>query len=105
MIERMRNEGKDLAFLNYGFRFRAGAVQEELLHDSMEAVRGRVLDEAGAGRGLDDLGRAVGGAIVHPEDVYVWLMGAHLVDDFPDGGLLIPGRNRHQGMRAHRAAR
>jgi hypothetical protein len=46
VIEKWKDEGKDLAFLRYGFRFRSGRVQEEIIHDSMEAVRARVLEEA-----------------------------------------------------------
>jgi len=46
MIAKLKAEGKDLAFLRYGFRFRSGQVNEEIIHDSMEAVRERVLEEA-----------------------------------------------------------
>lgn len=46
MIEKMREEGKDMAFLNYGFRFARGKVSEEVVHDPMEQVRDRVLEEA-----------------------------------------------------------
>ncbi len=45
MVEKMRAEGRDLAFLQYGFRFRRGAVSQELIHDSIEAVRERVLED------------------------------------------------------------
>ena len=45
MLEKFRSEGKDLAFLQYGFQFRRGQVQEEIIHDSMESVRERVLDD------------------------------------------------------------
>ena len=45
-FEWMKENGHDLAFLKYGFQFRQGNVSEELVHDSMEAVRERVLDEA-----------------------------------------------------------
>ncbi len=44
LVERLRAEGKDLAFLQYGFQFRRGEVHEEVVHDTMDAVRGRVLD-------------------------------------------------------------
>jgi hypothetical protein len=44
VIEKWREEGKDLAFLRYGFRFKSGGVREEIVHDTMEAVRDRVLD-------------------------------------------------------------
>jgi hypothetical protein len=43
MIEKFRAEGKNLAFLQYGFQFRRGQVQEEIIHDSIDAVRERVL--------------------------------------------------------------
>jgi hypothetical protein len=43
LIEKFRHEGKDLAFLQYGFQFRRGQVHEEIVHDSIEAVRERVL--------------------------------------------------------------
>lgn len=56
VIEKWKEEGNDLAFLRYGFRFRSGRVQEEIIHDSMEAVRNRVLEEA---RRLGNPARAV----------------------------------------------
>ncbi len=46
MIEKMREEGKDMAFLNYGFRFARGKVTEELVHDSLDEVRARVMEDA-----------------------------------------------------------
>ena len=45
MIEKFHAEGRDLAFLQYGFRFARGEVREEVVHDSMDAVRERVMDE------------------------------------------------------------
>ena len=45
MVEKFRAEGKDLAFLQYGFQFRRGQVHEEIVHDSMDAVRERVLED------------------------------------------------------------
>lgn len=45
MIDKFRSEGRDLAFLQYGFQFRRGAVHEEIVHDSLDSVRERVLDE------------------------------------------------------------
>lgn len=45
MVDKYRAEGKDLAFLQYGFQFRRGAVHEEIIHDSMDAVRERVLED------------------------------------------------------------
>jgi PAS domain-containing protein len=46
MIEKLRASGQDLAFLNYGFRFRTGEVREELLHETLDDVRERLLEEA-----------------------------------------------------------
>jgi hypothetical protein len=45
MVEKLRAEGKDLAFLQYGFQFRRGHVHEEIVHDSMDAVRERVMED------------------------------------------------------------
>jgi hypothetical protein len=45
MIEKFRAEGRDLAFLQYGFQFRRGEVHEEIIHDSVDAVRDRVLED------------------------------------------------------------
>ncbi len=45
MVEQYRAEGKDLAFLQYGFQFRRGTVHEEIIHDSMDSVRAKVLDD------------------------------------------------------------
>ncbi|BCX49189.1 conserved hypothetical protein [Haloferula helveola] len=46
MVEKMKSEGKDMAFLNYGFRFARSAVSEEIVHDPIEQVRERVLEDA-----------------------------------------------------------
>ncbi len=56
LIRKMQAQGKDLAFLRYGFRFRSGQVREEIVHDTMDAVRDRVLEEA---RRLGNPARAV----------------------------------------------
>lgn len=45
MVEKLKEQGRDMAFLQYGFRFRRGAVNEELVQDSIETVRERVLEE------------------------------------------------------------
>jgi hypothetical protein len=45
LVERLRGEGKDLAFMQYGFQFRRGQVHEEIVRDSIEAVRDRVLED------------------------------------------------------------
>jgi hypothetical protein len=44
MVEKFRSEGRDLAFLQYGFQFRRGEVHEEIVHESIESVRDRVLE-------------------------------------------------------------
>ncbi|MFC7337089.1 hypothetical protein ACFQY0_07865 [Haloferula chungangensis] len=46
LVEKLRAQGQDMAFLNYGFRFKRGQVKEELVHDSMDVVRDRVLEDA-----------------------------------------------------------
>lgn len=46
LIRKLRAEGNDLTFLKYGFQFRSGQVTEEIVHDSMDAVRERVMEEA-----------------------------------------------------------
>ncbi|MGA0845141.1 MAG: hypothetical protein ACO3RV_01250 [Luteolibacter sp.] len=45
MLDQLRSEGRDLAFLQYGFHFRRGEVHEELVHESIEYVRERVSDD------------------------------------------------------------
>ena len=45
LIEKLKEQGRDLAFLQYGFRFKRGAVNEELVHDPIETVRDRVLED------------------------------------------------------------
>ena len=45
MVEKYKEQGRNLAFLQYGFRFKRGAVNEELIHDSIDAVRGRALED------------------------------------------------------------
>ena len=45
MVEKLKAEGKNLAFLQYGFQFKRGQVHEEVIHDSMDAVRDRVLED------------------------------------------------------------
>jgi hypothetical protein len=45
MVAKFQAEGKNLAFLQYGFHFRRGDVHEEIVHDSIEAVRERVLED------------------------------------------------------------
>ncbi|MFU8892306.1 MAG: hypothetical protein ACNA8L_01640 [Luteolibacter sp.] len=45
MVEKFRNEGRDMAFLQYGFRFRRGKVREEIVQEPIEHVRERVLED------------------------------------------------------------
>lgn len=44
--EWLQQRGEGLALMKYGFQFRRGNVREELVHDSLEDVRGRVLEDA-----------------------------------------------------------
>jgi hypothetical protein len=46
LVQKMRDGGENMAFLNYGFRFKRGQVTEEILHDSLEVVRDRVMEDA-----------------------------------------------------------
>lgn len=45
MLARLREQGRDLAVLRYGFQFRKGAISEEIVHDNIDAVRERVLED------------------------------------------------------------
>jgi hypothetical protein len=45
LVAKLRSEGKDLAFLQYGFQFKRGQVHEEIIHDTLDAVRERVLED------------------------------------------------------------
>lgn len=56
LMERFRSEGRDLAFMQYGFNFRRGQVQEEIIHESIDVVRDRVLEDI---RRTGDPARAV----------------------------------------------
>lgn len=46
LIEKLSAQGKDLAFLRYGFRFRSSGVREEIVRESLDDVRARTLEEA-----------------------------------------------------------
>ena len=46
LYEWMQQHGYDLALLKYGFQFRRSEVHEELVHDRIETVRERVLENA-----------------------------------------------------------
>lgn len=45
LLEQMHQQGIDLAFLQYGFRFRRSEVQEEIVHEPIADVRDRLLDD------------------------------------------------------------
>jgi hypothetical protein len=45
LVEKFKDNGHNLAFLQYGFRFKRGTVHQELIQDSIEAVRERLLDD------------------------------------------------------------
>lgn len=45
MIRRFEAGGRSLAFLQYGFQFRRGEVREEVIHEPVEQVRDRILEE------------------------------------------------------------
>ncbi len=45
LVEKLEAEGRDLAFLQYGFKFKRGQVHEEIIHDSIDSVRERVLED------------------------------------------------------------
>ena len=45
LVEKLRAEGKDLAFLQYGFQFKRGQVHEEIVHEDIDSVRQRVLED------------------------------------------------------------
>jgi hypothetical protein len=45
LLENLRQQGLDLAFLQYGFRFRRSNVTEEIVHEPMDAVCDRLLED------------------------------------------------------------
>ena len=45
LVDKFKSEGKDLSFLQYGFQLKRGQVHEEIVKDSMDAVRERVLED------------------------------------------------------------
>lgn len=45
MIERYQAAGQNLAFMQYGFEFRRGEVREEVVHEPIEQVRDRVMED------------------------------------------------------------
>ncbi len=46
VIEHFRQQGIDLAFLQYGFFFKRGEVSSQIVHDSIDNVRHRVVENA-----------------------------------------------------------
>ena len=44
--EWLHEKGQDVALMKYGFQFKRGEVREELLHDSLDDVRSRVVEDA-----------------------------------------------------------
>jgi len=45
LVKHLRRAGKDLAFLQYGFQFRRSSVREEIVHDRLDNVRDRVIED------------------------------------------------------------
>ena len=45
LIRRYREAGHNLAFLQYGFEFKRGNVQEEVVHEPFDLVKDRVMEE------------------------------------------------------------
>ena len=45
LIDRYREAGHSLAFLQYGFEFKRGEVREEIVHEPIQQVRDRVLED------------------------------------------------------------
>jgi len=46
VIDYLKEQGENLAFLQYGFEFRRGVVSEETVHDSIENVSDQMVAEA-----------------------------------------------------------
>lgn len=45
LIRHYRAHGRNLAFLQYGFEFKRGEVREELVHEPLELVRDRIMED------------------------------------------------------------
>lgn len=45
LLDNLRQQGMDLAFLQYGFRFRRSAVREEIVREPVEEVSARLLED------------------------------------------------------------
>ena len=48
MLDWLKDNGHNLAFLQYGFSFKKVETKEELVHESIQAVLGKLKDEADA---------------------------------------------------------
>lgn len=46
MLERLKENGDNLAFLRYGFEFKKKETREEIVHDSLESVINKLKEEA-----------------------------------------------------------
>jgi hypothetical protein len=44
VIEHLKQNGVDLSFLRYGFQFKRSEVAEEIVHDHMESVKKKALE-------------------------------------------------------------
>ena len=44
VIEHLKQNGVDLSFLRYGFQFKRSEVAEEIIHDHMESVKEKALE-------------------------------------------------------------
>ena len=44
VIEHLKHNGVDLSFLRYGFQFKRSEVAEEIIHDHMESVKEKALE-------------------------------------------------------------
>ena len=46
MLDWLKKKGHDLAFLRYGFEFKKRETKEEIVHETLEQVLGKLKDEA-----------------------------------------------------------
>ncbi len=46
LFDWLKEQGADLTFLKYGFQMKRSSVQTEILHEPMEQVKNRLVDEA-----------------------------------------------------------
>lgn len=44
VIDHLKEEGRDLSFLQYGFQFRRSEVAEEIVHDHIDSVKAKALE-------------------------------------------------------------